>query len=113
MGKRFSFKKDDRYVWQWHYECFECEKNSADALHHIIASSNLNYVPGSHNGSIFNSAPLCNHTCHLGREAQLAKKIPEFLVRTLMWIESTDYERKQRDYDFIETYQDLYEQYQS
>jgi hypothetical protein len=34
-------------------------------------------------------------------------------VRTLMWIESTDYERKQRDYDFIETYQDLYEQYQS
>lgn len=105
---RTPFKKEDRYVWEDHHACYVCHKNTATDLHHIISSSDLFHVPGKFNGSILNSAPLCNYPCHVGNDAMLAKRVTEFLNRTKNWIDSTDYELTDRDRKFLQVYNDLY-----
>lgn len=103
------FDKEDRYVWEDHHACFECSENGADCLHHIFGNSDIEQVPGDHNSSIYNSIPLHNQRCHIGREAQLGKKRKQLLRRAKRWIDSTDYVRKPKDEKFLEVYSKYYE----
>lgn len=102
------FDKQDRYVWEDHHACYECGQNGADCLHHIFGNSDIEQVPGKHNSSIYNSAPLHNQKCHIGRETSLGKKRKEFLNRTKAYIDNADYQRKERDEKFLEVYSDYY-----
>jgi len=106
--RRKPFKNEDRYVWEGWWECYLCGQNTWNALHHIISTSDQIYIPGDHNGSILNSAPLCNYPCHIGNESTLAKLIPDFLNRTKQYIENSDYELKPLDTAFLQTYPQHY-----
>lgn len=109
MSRRKSFAKEDRYVWEGWWRCFLCGKNTWSDLHHIIPQNDHNFQPGSFNGSIYNSAPLCRYPCHIGNDATLEGKQTEFLNRTKNYIDNTDYERKDKDETFLEVYSELYD----
>lgn len=112
-----------RTAWQDHYECMICGKNQWDCLHHIISKSSSIYIPGDHNRSILNSAPIHNfahpndmakmnnnHYCHYGNEAFLYRDlvIVALLHKTIRALMSIKYQFNERDNMFLHVYSELY-----
>jgi hypothetical protein len=95
--------------WQDWHTCLECGKNTNDCLHHIISPTNKHYIKGNHNKSILNSAPICNHKCHLyNSELQREYKVRELLDKTIRILFVRGYKLKKVDYDFLHHYKHLY-----
>jgi hypothetical protein len=104
------FPPEVRGNWCEWYTCLECKENTADCLHHIITPTNKFYIKGNHNKSIYNSAPLCNHKCHLyNQELHKEYKIRELLHDTFKILEYKKYKPIKRDKLFIYYYKELYE----
>lgn len=96
--------------WAGWYICLECGENTADCLHHIISPTSKHYIKGVHNKSIYNSAPLCNHKCHLyNQELHKDYKVKELLKETFKIMEVKGHKPTTRDKKFIYYYKKLYE----
>lgn len=111
-GLQNRFAEQDRAEWVYHYSCHLCERNRWDVLHHIISPSVRWYVPGDHNKSVLNSAPLHNYPCHIGNEAELGREetIQRFLRQTFsVMTEDNDRRLTHVDKMFVRTYAALYD----
>lgn len=90
-----------------------CEQNHWDAIHHIISPTAYNdYVPGKHNTSVFNSAPVNNENCHLykplqNRETQTALLNKVYLI-VMEKVDNGEYRLTKVDYDFLRVYKKFY-----
>ncbi len=94
--------------WVFHYTCWICGQNTADALHHIISPSSEHFVGGDYNKSVLNSAPICNHKCHL-YNPNLHKMTKELLKKTYEELQRNGYKLKDIDIEFLRVYEDLYD----
>ena len=96
--------------WQDWYICLICGKNTGSALHHILSPSNKYYVKGNHNRSVYNSALLCNETCHLyNPELHREYMTRRLLSATKEIMAIQGYLPREIDYNFFEIYKQLYE----
>lgn len=90
--------------------CFLCKRNHADCLHHIISPSSVRYVQGKHNESIFNSCPLNNFECHIGKTLH-TKEMESLLLKIVfnyIMENKNNYKFSENDIRFLEVYKDLY-----
>lgn len=109
--------------WNGWYECLnpECKGyeegrsgyNHADCIHHIISPVAYCYIPGRHNESIFNSAPVNNEKCHLGRAMQNEALQKSLLARVfeivMARVDDREFELKEIDYKFLRVYKKFYD----
>jgi hypothetical protein len=86
--------------------------NHADCIHHIISPVSFLYVAGDFNESVFNSAPVNNWFCHLGKPMQ-NKKMQKVLLNevyriVIIKVRNKEYYLTEKDKKFLEVYKDLY-----
>ena len=117
-GLRNRFSQDTKSKWLGWNSCIVCmlegrPASGADALHHIVSPSSMEYIDGEHNESILNSCPIHNQRCHIGNEAYLYKKeniarILKMVKRVLELYQDIDISQQQNDRDFEKLYRQLY-----
>lgn len=107
LSNRFS--NETRHVWLYHYSCMICGMNQIDALHHIISPSIRQYVRGEHNESVYNSCPIHNAKCHIGKEAYLGEHVRELLKKTKDALTEMEYTPNEVDKQFLQVYARMYE----
>ena len=109
LSNRFN-QEDLERIWAFEYKCFWCNQSGADAFHHILSPSSIDYQKGKFNKSVLNACPLHNFKCHIGNgllhrrenEGKLLKKVLGFLVKS-------DYEFQNIDREFYQVYKKVYE----
>ncbi len=109
-GLKNRFSQETRMAWLYWYSCMVCNENQQDVLHHIVSPSSRHYVDGEHNKSVFNSCPIHNMKCHIGKESWLynEKNITFLLNKTASALESLDYQANKNDLVFLRIYSYLY-----
>jgi len=111
LQNRFGLKVEQ--FWNGWYTCLECGKNHADCLHHCISPTASCYIKGDHNTSIFNSVPLNNYECHIGKPLQNISLQKKYLKRTAEIVaealQNGEYGLTKKDYAFLRVYKDMYE----
>ena len=94
-----NFDKEELNRWFGdNWECWFCQKNTNDCIHHIIPISDS----GCSN-SMLNVCPICNHKCHLPNHGKLVTeewKI-KFLTKTLIYLKNQGYKFNSKDMSFI------------
>lgn len=123
-GLNYRIKEEDKAVFLDWITCLICNRNSWDALHHIISPSFRGHIKGEHNSSIYNACPIHNFkhpnaeghepNCHIGNESFLYS---EDTIRNLLQlvkrivdkaIDDGIYKRKEKDNNFLKTYERYY-----
>ncbi len=87
--------------------CWECEKGSADVLHHIVGRGNrLSMLENS----ALNACPIHNHSCHL-YNASLGKieVIRRLLKDTYIFLLENGYQLSKKDVAFKKKYRKYYD----
>ncbi len=87
--------------------------NHADCVHHIISPTSFCYFAGDFNESVFNSAPVNNWDCHLGKSMQ-NRRMQKYLlneVRRIIMdrVRKKEYYLTEKDKKFLLVYNDLYD----
>lgn len=101
MKNEFSAKTRELFLFQ--YECWECGKNTWDALHHCCGRG---YGDSDLESSPFNAVPICNFGCHIGKS--LGDNRSKYLKKTLEYLLSIKYQPTAKDWAFIEKYAEYY-----
>ena len=100
MKLKNDFIEETRELFTWNQECWICNQNHWDCLHHI-----LNRV----SNSPLNAAPINNFDCHVGNgklsQFEIRRKL---LKRTLNYLLENDYELTKKDKDFMKKYNKYY-----
>jgi hypothetical protein len=103
--KHSGSEEDDRIEY--------CEQNHADCLHHVISPTAYCYVKGKHNESVFNSSPVNNENCHLGKPMQNEKLQKALLNRVyeivMNKVDHKEYYLTDKDYKFLKIYKKFYD----
>jgi hypothetical protein len=103
------FDKDTMVsLWSDNYECWFCEGNRPDSIHHIIPRSDTFC-----SNSPLNSAPMCNYPCHLNNHGLITteKWKAKLLQKTIRYLLKQNYALTQQDLEFYLKHQKLYEQH--
>ncbi len=100
-----DFPIEVRNLFLWNFECWVCGKNTWDCGHHIMGRGFGDSIVEQ---SALNFAPLCNYTCHLGRNfTEEEKKI--MLQKTIRFLLRNNYQLKEIDIQFYEKYKRYYQ----
>lgn len=100
MKLKNDFKEKDKELFFWNKECWICNKQHVDCLHHIM---------GRVSDSPLNSAPINNFDCHIGNgklsQFEIRRKL---LKKTLDYLLENGYELTKKDRDFMKKYEKYY-----
>ena len=122
-GLKNRFPPRVEQFWSGWYECLnpDCKGrkegnegyNYVDCVYYIISPTAHSYIPGKHNESVFNSAPVNNEHCHLSKPMQneaLQKKLLNRVYEIVMYrVDHRQYELTENDYDFLRIYKKFYD----
>lgn len=106
MNNDFTPQTRELFDSGGYVRCWECGKNNADCLHHIL---------GRVSNSPYNSAPLNNFQCHQpeGRKGLGALSsqdvIKKYLTKTKKFLDSIGYSPNKKDLEFLEKYKKYYD----
>ena len=107
ISQKNSFAEKDTILFKEAFECWNCGKNKADAMHHIVGRG---LKDNDVESSPLNGAPLCNQNCHINQHAYLmtTEVKRRLLAKTYDFLTMNGYKFQERDVDFITKYVDLY-----
>jgi hypothetical protein len=93
MKGTHNFSEETRELFFWNRECWFCQSEQWNALHHIL---------GRVSTSPLNAAPIQNFECHIGNGDLDSDEIKKkFLRKTLTYLLSNGYKLTKNDKEFI------------
>lgn len=100
MKLRNNFTEKTRWLFAYNYDCFYCQQNGWDALHHIM---------GRVSTSPLNASPIHNHKCHIGNSILDGFDMQSILLKkTLAFLQANNYVLTEVDKEFISKHKRLY-----
>jgi hypothetical protein len=115
-GLKNRFPESVKQFWEglgW-YRCLSnwngkiCKKSHADSLHHILSSSSIYWIKGKHNESIYNSCPVNNLDCHIGKPMHNPISEGELLRTIKEIVDKNNYKQEDNDKHFLKIYARYY-----
>ncbi len=110
MKKTSNHNSFDRdlltYYFEDCWECWYCKQNTNDCFHHIMGRGAGDSKVES---SILNSAPMCNHKCHLPNHGEIRANSGKYLIKTIKYLVVKDYKFIKKDIEFYNKYIKYYE----
>ncbi len=104
-----SFNSYDRTLFMDCWECWWCNKNTPDSLHHIVGRGGGDRSSDCES-SILNAAPVCNQSCHLPYHGEMCTRehVTKFLNKTYEYLMKIGYTLSNTDIEFMHKYAELY-----